>query len=133
MPALFFGLAGVFQKSSTRAGIGIGLYLLCIGFGVVLAGSLFYVVLPDKTISTRSGLFASLIGLSWALGMGLVAVALVKYSAPLSRLVPLYNMNTIVAVLIALVVFSEWKDVSVVKLLAGALLIIAGGTLVARS
>ena len=130
---MLFGLAGVFQKSSAQAGIGIGLYLFCIGTGVVLAGGVFYAALPDRTISMRSGLFASMIGLSWAIGMGLVAVALAKYTAPLSRLVPLYNMNTIVAVLIALVVFSEWKDVSVIRLLTGSVLIIAGGVLVAGS
>jgi uncharacterized membrane protein len=70
---------------------------------------------------------------TWAIAAGLVAVALTSYGVPVARLVPLYNMNTLVAVLLALVVFSEWRDVNAVKLLVGSLLIIAGGSLVATS
>ena len=47
----------------------------------------------------------------------------------MSVLVPLYNMNTLVAVGIGLVLLGEWRDVSVWRLLAGAALIVAGGVL----
>ena len=133
VPALLYGISGVFQKSSSQAGIGIAPYLIFIAVGVMLAGAVFLFFTPDRTVSPRSGIFATLLGLSWGLGMGLVAVALTFYSTPLSRLVPLYNMNTLVAVVLALVVFSEWKEVAVAKLLAGALLIVVGGILVANS
>ncbi len=133
LPALLYGISGVFQKSSTQAGIGTGLYLFCISAGVAAAGAIISWRSPDGTISLRSGIFASMLGLSWGLGMGLVAIALTAYAAPLSRLAPLYNMNTLVAVILALVVFSEWKEVAALRLLAGALLIVAGGALVARS
>ncbi len=133
LPAILFGLVGVFQKSSTRAGIGLGLYLLCAGLGVAIAGVAVYWAVPDKTISTKSGSFAVAIGLFWGLGLALVAIAMVKYTTPLSTLVPLYNMNTLVAVLLALVVFAEWRDVNVTRLLAGAALIVVGGTLVAKA
>ena len=42
-------------------------------------------------------------------------------------------MNTLVAVILALIVFSEWKDLHTIKLLSGSALIVAGAILVANS
>jgi uncharacterized membrane protein len=133
LPAVFFGLAGVFAKPSTQAGIGTGLYLVCVGLSAALVGLVFHLSVPDKTISIRSGGFAILVGLTWAFAAGLVAFTLSKYSTPISKLVPLYNMNTLVAVCIGLVAFAEWKDVHVPQLIVGSLLVVIGGTLVANS
>lgn len=133
IPAIFFGLSGVFAKPSTGAGISTGWYLICSGLAIAAVGILVSILIPDKTISLRSGFFASLVGFTWAVAAGMVALALTKYGVPISRLVPLYNMNTLVAVFIGLVVFAEWKDVNAVKLVFGSLLIVAGGVLVATS
>ena len=57
----FFGLAGVFAKPSTQAGIGTGLYLVCVGLAAALVGLVLHLSLPDKTISIRSGGFAVLV------------------------------------------------------------------------
>ena len=56
-----------------------------------------------------------------------------KYSASISTLVPLYNLNTLIAVSVGLLVFAEWKTVAVPQLLFGSVLIVVGGTLVARA
>ncbi len=72
-------------------------------------------------------------GVSWALGAGLVAVAIAKYGMPISKLVPIYNTNTLITVLIGFVVFLEWRDVNPAKLLIGAALVLVGTTLVATS
>lgn len=133
LPALLYGTGGVLQKMCSRAGIGVGLYVACIGLGFVAAGLGVYLVMPDKTISSRSGLLAVALGLCTGVSMGLTAIALVRYQTPLSKLVPLYNMNTLVAVLGALVIFSEWREVSLSRLLMGAVLIVIGGYLVADS
>lgn len=133
LPALIFGIGGFFQKASIQGGIGIGPYLLCAGLGAVFAGALFCAFMPNRTISISSGSYAVLIGVCWTIAMGLVATALFKYGTPLSRLAPLYNMNTMVVVLLSLWLYSEWKTVHVAPLLIGALLIVIGGTLVARS
>ena len=133
LAAVFFGLSGAFVKSATQAGIGTGLFLLCAGIGTGLAGLLLFLLLPDKTFSLRSGAYSSLTGLSWALGAGLVSVAIAKYAMPISKLVPIYNTNTLITVLIGLVIFLEWKDVNPAKLLLGAVLVIVGTTLVATS
>jgi len=133
LPAVFYGISGVFAKPATEAGIGIGLYIMLIGLAVSLTGLLIYGFSPDNTISVRSGIFTVAVGLTWAIGAAGVAVALASYQVPVSRLVPLYNMNTLVAVLLGLVIFAEWKDVQTAKLVGGAVLIAIGGSMVATS
>ncbi len=133
LPALIFGLGGFFQKTCAQSGISIGPYLVCAGMGATLAGLAFWLFLPGRTISLTSGACAMLIGVFWILAMGLVSMALTRYSTPLSRLAPLYNMNTLLVVLLSLWLYSEWKNVQVLPLLIGALLIVIGGALVANS
>ncbi|OGB99182.1 hypothetical protein A2V82_10610 [candidate division KSB1 bacterium RBG_16_48_16] len=133
IPALCYGLAGVLQKSSTQSGISLPLYILATGTGVVFVGVILVIFTPERIISFESGGYAMAIGLFWGLGMTLVAVALSKYHAPVSKLAPLYNMNTLVTVVLGLIIFSEFKEVNTVRLLIGALLIVIGGTLVANS
>ncbi len=135
LPALMYGLAGLLQKATTRTGAGLGPYLLCIGIGVLAIGTLLTATSsgPARAITSKAALLSGGVGLAWALGTWLVAVGLSRYAAPLAKIVPLYNMNTLVVVLLALVVFAEYRDVTVSKLLAGSLLIVAGGTLVASA
>jgi len=133
IPAVLYGVSGVFSKASTKAGIGLGIYLFIIGIAITIVGAGFYIVNPDKTLSIRSGMHAAGLGLTWGLGTGLVAIGLTKYAAPLGKLAPLYNMNTLVAVLLALWIFSEWQQVRVPQLLIGAAFIVVGGTLVSRA
>lgn len=133
IPALLYGLSGVFSKASTKAGIGLGIYLFIAGITIAIIGVGFYLYLPDKTVSMRSASYSVGLGISWGLGTGLVAIALTKYSIPLGKLVPLYNMNTLIAVVLALWIFSEWQQVKITQLLIGAVLIVAGGILVSKA
>ena len=131
LPAIFFGLFAIFSKSSNSLGIALGYYLLLLGLAVVLIGFACLLIFPDRVISFASGRDAFLSGCTWAIGSALVAIALSRYHVPISQLVPLYNMNTLVAVLLGLWIFSEWQDINFTKLFTGSLLIIIGGTLVA--
>lgn len=135
LPALLFGVAGLLQKVASRTGAGAGPYLLCIGVGVLLVGTL--VTLGShgagRTISGRGMLASGAIGFAWALGTWAVVLGLTRYAAPLAKLAPLYNLNTLVVVVLALVVFAEFRDVAVTKLVAGAALIVVGGALVANA
>ena len=131
LPAIFFGLSGVFAKASNAAGIGLGYYMLAIGVAVTITGSICLLFIPDRSFSISAGRDAFLSGATWALGAALVAVALAKFKAPISQIVPLYNMNTLVGVLLGLWLFSEWQDLDLLKLLIGSILIVIGGTLVA--
>lgn len=130
VPALLFGLAGVCQKWSNQHGISTGAYIICVGLGSVLVGVVLCLFNTDQKFNMASVVPAVGMGISWGIGAVLVAIGISKYGTPLSTLAPLYNMNTLVTVVAALFVFSEWKDANLVRLSLGALLIVAGGVLV---
>ena len=96
LPAMFFGVNGVLAKAGTQAGIGLGFYLLIIGVGVALTGLLFLFVDPSRAFSAKAGWLTLAMGVTWGVGVGLVGIGLVRFGAPLSKLVPLYNMNTLI-------------------------------------
>lgn len=130
LAAVAFGISIVFSKAANKVGIGIGPYLLITGVTVLIIGFIFLAITRDTTVSWTSGLHSVGMGAFWALGIGLVAIALTKYGMPLSKLAPLFNINTLIAVGLGLWIFAEWKDVNVVKLLVGAALIIVGSIFV---
>jgi transporter family protein len=134
LPAIAFGVSGVFAKiSNNQSGIGIGLYLMIMGVAIIACGAIVFLILPDKSLSMKSGTAAFASGFVWAMGAGGVAIALSRFGSPLSVLVPLYNANTLVAVLLGLWIFAEWKQVKSVQLLIGSALILVGAVTVARS
>lgn len=138
LPAFLYGTSALFQKYSANTGIGLAVYLIAVGVGVGLAGIVFLIFASGMQVpltgSTFKGFaYANLFGLLWGLATGFVAFGLIYYRVPISQLVPLYNMNTLVAVILALIVFSEWKDINAVKLLSGSLLVVLGGVVVASA
>lgn len=130
LPALFYGVSSVFAKSSTNAGMSVGGHLFVIGITVSITGLIFNVLLPGNVPSLMAVASSSMQGVFWGLGTGCVVLGLLKYQAPLAKLVPLYNMNTLVTSGLALVIFAEWRAVNPLQLLVGAGLIVAGGILV---
>ncbi|WP_169972656.1 hypothetical protein [Tautonia rosea] len=133
LPAILFGVSGVMQKACARTGIGTGPYLAITGLAVLTVGGLLTVVEHDVTVSRKSAVYTLLFGALWATGVGCIAIALRRYGGQISQLVPLYNMNTLVAVFIGLVVLSEWRDVHWGRLLVASVLIVTGGVLAATS
>ena len=133
LPALIYGGSALLQKMSTNLGISLSAYLVATGIGVVIVGVGFNLYDNSFTFTIKSGLYAGAFGLTWGIASGLVAYTLLNYDIPISQLVPLYNMNTLVAVLLALIVFSEWKDLHTLKLLIGSMFIVGGAILVANS
>ncbi|NJR69455.1 MAG: hypothetical protein HC771_12935 [Synechococcales cyanobacterium CRU_2_2] len=130
LPALLYGVAGVFSKTSGNAGMSVGGHLVCIGLAVSATGLLCNLLLPEAMPSARAIASSSLMGFCWAAGTGCLMFALLRYQAPLAKLVPLYNMNTLVTVALALVIFAEWKQTNPLLLLLGSILIMLGGVLV---
>lgn len=133
IPAVCFGLSGAVQKVAAKAGIGTGPYLIVIGVVVIAVGLAITAVERDATLTRTSGAYAALFGLLWAAGIGSIAIALGRYDGQISQLVPLYNMNTLVAVLIGLVALGEWQTVQPGRLLLATALTIGGGVLAATS
>lgn len=73
-------------------------------------------------------------GLLWGIGMICVTCGLSLPDTAVSKLVPLYNTNTLVAVLLGILFLKEAPEqgTMVVLLVLGALLVVAGGILVTR-
>lgn len=69
----------------------------------------------------------------WCVSNVAVILALGRYEGPVSVIVPLYNMSTLIAVGMGLAVLGEWKDVNAWRLLAGAVLIVVAGALAGTS
>jgi hypothetical protein len=65
--------------------------------------------MPDTTFSWKSGLSAFAVGLTWGLGSAGVAFALMRFHTPISVLSPLFNMNTLVKVLLSLIFLRNGK------------------------
>jgi transporter family protein len=133
IPALLLGVFAMFQKLSVEAGAKPGTYLLFVSGGVFLV-ALVLVASGSRgglTVGSASASFAT--GLVWALAVTLIAVAQGRYGASVARLVPLFNMNTLVAVVLGFLVFAEWRGVNVPRLSIGAVLIVIGGSLVATA
>jgi len=133
LPALVLGVFGVMQKTCMRAGLGIGPFFVLVGGTIAVFGLVYCLITADRAVSVPSGLWAVATGLLWAVGTGLIVLAVARFGASISQLAPLYNMNTLVVVVLGLLVFSEWKQVHPIPLLIGAGLIVLGGVLVARA
>lgn len=133
VPAILFGLSAVFNKTSVLTGISLGFYMLFVGLAVLVVGAFLYAFEAEHVISTKAAGIAFLAGLSWSLGASAITIALIHFQAPISKLVPIYNMNALVAVILGLIVFSEWQDTNTLKLIGGAILVFAGASLVATA
>jgi len=133
LPAIIYGGSAILQKMSVNSGISLSAFLIASGVGLTSVGVCYYFFDGSFSVSTRSGIYACVFGATWGVATGLVAYTLLNFEVPISQLVPLYNMNTLIAVLLALIVFSEWKDLNVIKLLVGSCLIVVGAIFVANA
>lgn len=70
-------------------------------------------------------------GLVWGIGMSSVIFALSSTKTLVSKLTPLYNTNTLIAVLLGIVLLNEMPGQRVATV-AGAILVVLGGILVTR-
>ncbi|MGD1902689.1 MAG: hypothetical protein ACFB9N_10670 [Geitlerinemataceae cyanobacterium] len=130
LPAIFYGASSVFAKASANAGMSAGGHLIFTGIAVCVVGVVLSVVMPNGGASPSAISASLMFGTLWALGSGAMVVALFRYNAVLAKLAPLYNSNTLLAVFLGLVVFSEWQQVDLIKLTLGTIAIVIGGILV---
>lgn len=133
LPALFLGLCGVLQKTASRTGIASGPYITVIGLVVAVVGTIVMLAQRDATFTTSGAVQTAGFAVLWATAILGIMLGLGKYEGQVSVIVPLYNMNTLVAVGIGLVLLGEWQGVNLWRLLAGAVLIVAGGVLAGTS
>jgi drug/metabolite transporter (DMT)-like permease len=133
IPAVLYGIAGIFQKLSARQGASVSTYLIAFGLATVVTGIAFRTALPGEASPPRSVATALLAGLMFSIGAGLVSVALIRYGAAISQLAAIFNMNTLITVLLGLALFAEYRTLGVPRLVLGTCLILAGGWFVSSS
>jgi hypothetical protein len=134
LPAVLFGLCGAIQKLSLRFGIAQGWYLVCLGLAVTTVGGCWLVWFPtERQVSWAAGAWAALVGVLFGLGVTAIGYTIDRLGVPVAKLVSIYNANTLVTVALGFWWFGEAQHVDALKLLAGALFIVFGGTLAATS
>ena len=131
LPALCFGASSVLMKLAARAGVGLGTYVLSLAVGVGLFGVFTLLTRGGHGFTGRGVLFAVLVGATWALGMALIQVALTRYHAAISQIVPLHMLNLIVTIALGFLLFAEARDIDAGRLVIGAVLMGLGAILVA--
>jgi transporter family protein len=133
LPAMLFGAGSILQKAGNRIGIAQSHYLFSFATGIIAAGVVSFFVMKSGPISFKAGAFAAGHGFLFGAGFVLMGVGIVVFNMPISKIVPLVNMSALVAVALGLVVFKEYASVNAFNLLAGAVLIVAGGILVGKA
>ena len=128
-PAIGYSVFAIGTKLASQGGLGAGPLLVLVGVGCLAAGAVFWWLLPAGIALPSAG-WGLLSGLAWAAGTGLVSLALSRWEIPISKLNPIYNTNTLLAVLFGLLAFGEWREVHSLQLVVGAVLILGGSLLV---
>lgn len=131
LPAFFWGVTAIFQKQSAIS-VGPALYLLVFGSAVAVFG-LIWTLAVRPTVTVAGISYAALAGVTFAAGTGLISFALYAYSAPLSRLAPIWSANVLVTLAIAVTFLGEGAGLSLYKIFGGTALIIAGVLLVTNA
>ncbi len=127
IPMLLFGLM-TFPIKILNGKLHFSYYILFTGIGVTLVGILAIFLFSNKGNITLTQLSLSIVnGLLWGTVTLLIFLALRNPTATISQLSPLYNGNTLIAMIIGLLFFAEWQNIVVWKTILGALLIILGG------
>lgn len=129
--AVCFGVQTVVYKYATqKSNISpyYGSFVFAIGIIAILAVLLLFRPGFDFEWESSGLLFIS--GIIWGLGFIAVAIA-ISQNADVARLAPIYNTNTLVAVLLGILILHELPDVSqMFRVISGAVLIVIGSVLV---
>ena len=133
IPAFAFGIAAIFQKGAVLAGMGPGSYLVFMGLAMSGSGLVLRQALSEAGWGV-AGLPPILVaGVLFAIASGAIAFAMQRLAAPISLIAPITVISTLVTVVLGIVVFREYQGAAALKLLGGALLVVAGAALVATS
>ena len=98
--------------------------------GVVFVFGILLMFKPSNDFELKTTSLIFIAGTIWAIGFLAIALALSKGFA-ISKLAPIYNTNTIIAVLLGIFLLKEIPNsTQVFKIIGGAILIVAGAILV---
>src|SRR3989344_3695911 len=105
--AFFFALNTILYKVAQQKGNFSPYYgALMFGLGAFLICGIFFIYNPSFSFEWKSSGLAIAAGAIWAVGMIAVMIA-ISQKADIARLAPVYNINTILAVLMGIVFLNE--------------------------
>ena len=129
--AVFFALNTIIYKVAQQKGNFSPYYgVFMFGVGAILIFGIFLLFNPGFNFELKSSGLAVIAGAVWAIGMIAVAVA-ISQKAEVARLAPIYNINTILAVIMGIIFLHEVPNSSqMFRVISGAVLIVVGAILV---
>ncbi|MBI4452659.1 EamA family transporter [Candidatus Woesearchaeota archaeon] len=129
--AFFFALNTIIYKIAQQKGNFSPYYgVLMFAIGIIIVAGAFFLFKPSFEFEWKSSGLAIVAGAIWAIGMLAVAIA-ISQKAEVARLAPIYNINTILAVLMGIIFLKEIPDVSqMIRVIGGAVLVVIGAILV---
>lgn len=129
--SVFFALNTIIYKVAAQKGNFSPYYgSFVFGIGIVLIFGLFLLFKPGFEFEWKSSSLALVSGIVWGLGFLAVAIAIAQ-KADVARLAPIYNTNTLLTVLMAIIFLKEIPNASqTFRIVAGAVLIVIGSVLV---
>jgi uncharacterized membrane protein len=127
------GLAAKVALNKEYSGVDPASAGVFVSLGVFLVFVTYYFFSNENGVSQLTlgqSLISASIGFFWAVGSILVYMAL-KRNADISRMAPIYNMNTLIVVVLAVIFLRELPDKSqALRVVVGAFFIVVGGILV---
>lgn len=129
--AICFGINTILYKIASQKGnFSPAFGSLVFGIGILIAFLVYFFAKPSLQFEWKSTTLAIAAGIIWAIVFLAIAIAIAQ-KADVARLAPLYNANTLLAVLLGIVFLKEIPDVSqMFRVIAGAMLIVIGSILV---
>src|SRR3990167_1551069 len=129
--AICFGINTILYKIASQKGnFSPAFGSLVFGIGILIAFLVYFFAKPSLQFEWKSTILAIAAGIIWAIGFLAIAIA-ISQKGEVAKLAPLYNANTIIAVILGIVLLKEVPDTSQMwRVVAGAVMIVVGAVLV---
>jgi uncharacterized membrane protein len=133
VPAFLFAGSAIFSKLAARSSLPNSASITAMGVAIAVVGIIASFFPQEGDRLSFEGLGNAYIsGTSWGLGALCVYVAIRHFDAPISVITPLYNTNSILAVLAGCLFLSEWSVVNQGYLVIALFLFTVGGLIMTR-
>ncbi|MBI3035151.1 EamA family transporter [Candidatus Woesearchaeota archaeon] len=129
--AICFGINTVIFKIAIQKGnLNPAYASLIFGVGISTVFLFYYFAKPNLQFELKSTLLALIAGVIWAIGFLAIAVAIAN-KGNVAQLAPIYNANTIIAVILGIILLKEVPNMSqMIRIIIGTLMIVGGAVLV---
>ena len=129
--AVCFGVNTIVYKMASQKSAFSPYYgFFVFSLGILLVSGTFLLFKPSNNFEWKSTSMIFLAGIIWAIGFFAIAFAISK-NFEISKLAPIYNTNTIIAVLLGIFLLKEIPNsTQIIKVIGGAVLIVLGAILV---